>query len=217
MLNLQLRLTARARPRLLFLGAHCDDIEIGCGATALELLKRYPHAAIDWVVFSSDKARAAEANRAVQLLFGSAPKPRVTIASFRNSFFPSQTAEIKAYFERLKRTMSPDVVFTHFREDLHQDHRVIGELTWNTFRDHLVLEYEIPKYDGGLGSPNVFVPITRRLMQKKISVLMKAFGTQRNKQWFSPETFQGLMRLRGIECNSPSGYAEAFYGRKLIL
>jgi LmbE family N-acetylglucosaminyl deacetylase len=216
-LNLELGVKGRGRPRLLFIGAHCDDIEIGCGGAALELIARYPHASIDWVVLSSDKTRAAEARKAVRLLFGAASKPRVDIQEFRNSYFPTQAAEIKEFFEELKRRVTPDVVFTHFREDLHQDHRVIGELTWNTFRNHLILEYEIPKYDGGLGSPNVFVPLSRRVMEKKIAVLMKVFGTQRSKQWFTPDTFRGLMRLRGIECNAPDGYAEAFYGRKLVI
>ena len=136
---------------------------------------------------------------------------------FRGAFFPAEAPAIKEYFEELKAAISPDVVFAHCREELHQDHRIVGELTWNTFRNHLVLEYEIPKYDGGLGSPSVFVPLTRSTVRRKVEVLMKAFRSQHSKSWFTPETFQGLMRLRGIECNAPDGYAEAFYSRKLVL
>ena len=202
--------------RLLLIGAHCDDIEIGCGGTVCELLERYPDAQVDWVVLSSDRERAAEARAAARLLMGAGRNRRVSLQRFRNSFFPSQSAKIKKWFEGLKK-IEPDIVFAHHREDLHQDHRVIGELVWNTFRDHLVLEYEIPKYDGGLGSPNVFVPLRRATVERKIGTLMKVFGSQRSKRWFTEDTFSGLMRLRGVECNAEEGFAEAFYGRKLFL
>ena len=139
------------------------------------------------------------------------------VKGFRNSFFPAQIAAIKEFFEELKDGVAPHLVFTHHRDDLHQDHRVLGELTWNTFRDHLVLEYEVPKYDGGLGSPGIFVPLRPAVVRKKVAVLMSAFGTQRSKRWFTPDTFRGLMRLRGVECNAPSGFAEAFHARKLVL
>jgi LmbE family N-acetylglucosaminyl deacetylase len=201
----------------LFLGAHCDDIEIGCGGTVLELLARYPNAVIDWIVLSSGKARAAEARRAAKLFLAGARKARVTIKDFRDGFFPMEAAEIKEYFEDTKRSVSPDVVFTHHRDDLHQDHRIVGELTWNTFRDHLILEYEIPKYDGGLGSPNVFVPLTRPSADRKIEIVTKAFESQRSRAWFSADTFNALLRLRGIECNAPHGMAEAYYARKAVI
>jgi len=141
----------------------------------------------------------------------------VVIKDFRDCLFPSQTVEIKQCVEEVKRSADPDVVFAHFRDDLHQDHRVVGEVVWNTFRNHVVLEYEIPKFDGGLGSPSVFVPVSRAAMKRKIALLMKSFPSQLDRSWFTPDTFQGLMRLRGIECNSPTGYAEAFYSRKLVL
>jgi len=216
-LKLDFDLAARGEPRFLFLGAHCDDIEIGCGGTVLELLARYPKASVDWVVLSSGKTRAAEARRAAKLFLAGAGKPRVTIKDFRDSFFPSEAAAIKEYFEEMKRDLRPDVVFTHHRADLHQDHRIVGELTWNTFRDHLILEYEIPKYDGDLGSPNVFVPVTRRSADRKIEILMEIYASQRSKAWFSADTFKALLRLRGIECNAPHGTAEAYYARKITI
>ena len=145
------------------------------------------------------------------------PQPVISIQEFRNAYFPSEASAIKDHFEELKGRVSPDVVFTHHRDELHQDHRVAGELTWNTFRDHLILEYEIPKYDGGLGSPSVFVPLPASTVKRKVNLPMRVFTTQHGKRWFTPETFQALMRLRGIECNAQSGYAEAFYSRKLVL
>jgi LmbE family N-acetylglucosaminyl deacetylase len=216
-LKLDFDVTGRGQPRFLFLGAHCDDIEIGCGGTVLELLARYPKAAVDWIVLSSGKARAAEARRAAKLFLAGASKPRVTIKDFRNGFFPSEIAAIKEYFEEIKRSITPDVIFTHHRDDLHQDHRIVGELTWNTFRDHLILEYEIPKYDGGLGSPNFFVPLTRPAADRKIKILLKTFESQRSKGWFSADAFNALLRLRGIECNAADGIAEAYYARKIAM
>lgn len=203
--------------RLLFLGAHADDVEIGCGGTVVELLRRHRDAHVRWVVLSSEGKRKAEARRAARSLLRGLPGPEVVVEEFRGAYFPSQIAEIKDLFERLKRGPSPDLVFTHFRDDLHQDHRVVAELTWNTFRDHAILEYEIPKYDGGLGSPSVFVPLPPAAVRRKVDLLMRVFASQHDKPWFTRETFLGLMRLRGIECNAPSGYAEAFYARKLVL
>ena len=217
MLDFLLNLPKGRAPRFLFIGAHCDDIEIGCGGTVIELLKTYPDAEVHWVVLSSGTVRAREARQASQALLRGVHNARVTIKDFRECVFPSQMVEIKQFFEEMKRMMPPDVVFAHHRDDLHQDHRVVGELAWNTFRDHVILEYEIPKFDGGLGSPSVFVPVSQAAMKRKIALLMKVFGSQHGKPWFTPDTFQGLMRLRGIECNAPSGYAEAFYSRKLIL
>lgn len=201
----------------MFIGAHCDDIEIGCGGTVIELLRRYPDASVHWVVLSSEGERKQEAQRAAHSLLRNVRDRTILIKEFRGSYFPSEVPVIKDCFEQLKSISKPDVIFTHYRDDLHQDHRIVGELTWNTFRDHLILEYEIPKYDGGLGSPSVFVPISPAAVKRKVSLLMRVFKTQLTKRWFTPDTFQGLMRLRGIESNAPSGYAEAFYLRKLVL
>jgi LmbE family N-acetylglucosaminyl deacetylase len=169
-----------------------------------------------WVVFSAGGKRSVEAQRSAGSFLRGAAKRIVQIHDFRGSFFPSQEAAIKELFEELKAVFQPDVIFTHYREDRHQDHRVISNLTWNTFRNHLILEYEIPKYDGDLGQPNCFVPVGAGACRKKISGLMRWFRTQSNKHWFSEDTFLGLMRLRGIECASPTRYAEAFYARKVV-
>jgi LmbE family N-acetylglucosaminyl deacetylase len=217
MIDLGLRLPRGRAPVFLFLGAHCDDIEIGCGGTVIELLKAYPAAQVHWVVLSSGARREKEARRAVSLMLKKARNPEIAVKDFRGSYFPSESVAIKDYFEELKRQVAPDVIFTHMREEFHQDHRVVGELTWNTWRNHFILEYEIPKYEGGLGSPAVFVPLPQATVRRKVELLMKVFESQLDKQWFTPSTFEGLMRLRGIECNAPSGFAEAFYCRKLVL
>lgn len=203
--------------KVLCLGAHCDDIEIGCGGTVLALLERNPGLAVDWVVFSSDAVREREARASAADFLGSGAGHRVIVQQFRNSYFPSCVAEIKPFIEQLKADSRPDLVLTHHRGDFHQDHRVLGELTWNSFRDHLVLEYEIPKYDGDLGRPNVFVPLPQRLRERKVSLILRHFTSQQDKQWWSADTFNALTRLRGIECNAPEGHAEAFFGPKISL
>lgn len=202
--------------KILCLGSHSDDIEIGCGGTILRLLAENPDRAITWVVFSSNDEREKEARDSAALYLDKAKHSEVIVKRFRDGFFPFDGPQIKELFEELKR-VSPDLILTHNRKDAHQDHRAIAELTWNTFRNHLVLEYEIPKYDGDMGQPNVFVPLEPEIYQRKVDYLMQAFGSQRSKRWFQRETFLALMRLRGMECNAPSGYAEAFYGRKLVL
>jgi LmbE family N-acetylglucosaminyl deacetylase len=216
-----LRLHFEQRPRrtlqILCLGAHSDDIEIGCGGTLLELLRTRRDLEFHWVVFSSGADRDREARRSAGLFLKGAASQNVDVLNFRNSFFPHEGSKLKEFFEDLKARLSPDLILTHTRNDLHQDHRVINELTWNTWRNHLILEYEIPKYDGDLGSPNFFVPFDRKISERKIKYLMACFATQRNKQWFSRDTFQGLMRIRGIEANSPGRFAEGFYSRKLVL
>ena len=201
--------------RVLCVGAHSDDIEIGCGGLILALLKGGRRVAVDWVVFSAPGERAREARRGASLFLKRAAQARVQIHGFQDGFFPYEP-RIKETFESLKQTR-PDVVFTHYRQDRHQDHRVLSDLAWNTFRDHLVLEYEIPKFDGDLGTPNCFLPLDRATALRKAAYLQRAFGTQRDKHWFSEETFMGLMRLRGMECRAPGGYAEAFYARKVVL
>ena len=203
--------------KILCLGAHSDDIEIGCGASVLRLAAEYPSAQFHWVVFSAVGVRIPEAQRGFELFVKNAAPGSPILKSFQDGFMPFVGAEVKAAFEELKRIVSPDLVFTHNRKDAHQDHRLLAEFTWNTFRDHSILEYEIPKYDGDLGQPNVFIPISLEAAQVKVAHIIDAFESQRVKRWFQPETFMSLMRLRGMECNSPSGYAEAFYGRKIVL
>ncbi|MGZ8696751.1 MAG: PIG-L deacetylase family protein [Gaiellaceae bacterium] len=203
--------------RILCLGAHCDDIEIGCGGTLLRLLEAHANLRVDWVVFSSDARRAAEAQAAAAAFLDRAAETNVAVEDFRGRFFPYIAIELKEYFDRLGAEVLPDVVFTHHGQDLHQDHRLVSELTYNTFRDHLILEYEIPKYDGDIGRPNVFVQLEASHCQRKADTIYQVFESQREKHWFSKETFLSTLRLRGIESKAPGGYAEAFYCRKLVL
>lgn len=200
---------------VLCLGAHCDDIEIGCGGTMLRLARERPDVSVHWVVFGSDTVRAREARDSASRFLGGVRHKTVTVKDFKNSFFPYCGEQIKESFEQLKGEVAPDIIFTHSREDLHQDHRIVSELTWNTFRDHLILEYEIPKYDGDLGRPNLFVSLTDKEWQEKIDLILASFESQKNKRWFTRDTFQSIMRLRGVESNSPSGYAEGFSCRKV--
>ncbi len=216
MLQLSLDRAASKPLTVLCLGAHSDDIEIGCGGTVLRLAEQYAGAVFHWVVFSAAGIRETEARRAAMLFAAGGDLRGPLLKSFRDGFLPFAGAEVKEVFEELK-AISPDLIFTPSRNDAHQDHRTIAELTWNTFRDHWILEYEIPKYDGDLGQPGVYVPLEKRLSQKKVEYIMEAFQSQHGKRWFEESTFLSLLRLRGIECNSPSGYAEAFYCRKLVL
>ena len=200
---------------VLCLGAHCDDIEIGAGATLRALVSNQPNLRVHWVIFSSTEQRAAEARASAHDFLSGADQIEVQLRTFTDGFFPADFAAIKRSFEELKKDAQPDLIFTHQRDDRHQDHRVISDLTWNTFRDHLVLEYEVPKYDGDLGHPNCFVPVEDEHRQFKIDALMRHYASQRAKDWFTPETFNALMRIRGVECRSRTGYAEAFYARKI--
>ena len=202
--------------QVLCLGAHSDDIEIGCGGAILQLARQYPECAFHWAVFSATGPRAEEARRAAARFAGSRLRTLV-LQEFRDGFMPFEGARVKEVFEELKQTVSPDLIFTHQPRDAHQDHRQICELTWNTFRNHLILEYEIPKYDGDMGQPSVFMPLSPEVRDQKVQFLMESFPSQSVKSWFSPETFLGLMRLRGMECAAPDGYAEAFYCRKLVI
>jgi LmbE family N-acetylglucosaminyl deacetylase len=202
---------------VLAVGAHADDIEIGCGGTLLSLAAAHPQAELVWVVLSADGARADEARASAAAFAAGFASSRVVVEDFRDSFFPYSGGDVKACFEKLKLDLSPDVVFTHQRSDLHQDHRVVCELTWNTFRNHLILEYEIPKYDGDLGAPNVFVELDEAVATRKLELLMTHFASQRSKHWFTEDLFRALMRLRGMEANSPTLLAEAFYCRKLVI
>jgi LmbE family N-acetylglucosaminyl deacetylase len=214
---LPLSLPAGRSLRVLALGAHSDDIEIGCGGTLMTLLRRHPGSQVRWVVFSAAGVRADEARRSAEAFLQAAGSHEVSIGTFRDGFMPYDGAAVKEHFETLKDADQPDVIFTHRLEDRHQDHRLLAELTWNTFRDHLVLEYEIPKYEGDLGQPNVFVPLEPPVWQRKVELLMSVFGTQRSKRWFTEDLFTGLMRLRGMEAGLAGGCAEAFYARKLRL
>jgi LmbE family N-acetylglucosaminyl deacetylase len=202
---------------ILCLGAHCDDIEIGCGGTVLKLLEGRPAVRVDWVVFSSDAGRAEEARASADAFLAGAASATVRVEEFRARYFPFVGAEIKEYFDSLGAEVSPDIVFTHLGDDLHQDHRLLSQLAYNTFRDHLILEYEIPKYDGDLPRPNAYVQLDERHCEQKVETICRIFESQAGKHWFSPETFKATLRLRGIECKSPSGYAEAFRCRKLVL
>lgn len=207
----------RNDPLLVFLGAHSDDIEIGALATILELKSAYPGANVVWVVLGASGVRADEARASAEHCCKGFRSSRILTHSVRDGHFPSNLTALKDAFEALKEFGAPDLVLTHYRDDAHQDHRAVADVTWQTFRDHTILEYEIPKYDGDLGRPNVFSPVSKATMEEKLKVLESFFGSQRQRSWFTRDTFVSLMRLRGIECNSESGYAEAFYARKILL
>jgi LmbE family N-acetylglucosaminyl deacetylase len=214
MLRLPLTGGERRAERVLCLGAHCDDIEIGCGGTLLRLAEEGLAEAC-WVIFSSDPERAEEARAGAEVFLAGAGVRNVVIHSFRDGHLPLAWGEAKAACERIKREFSPDLVFTHYRNDLHQDHRVVSELTWNTFRDHLVLEYEIPKYDGDLGNPNFFVCLDEERARRKARGILSCYRSQAGKAWMDEQAFLALMRLRGVECNAPGRYAEGFHCRKI--
>jgi LmbE family N-acetylglucosaminyl deacetylase len=202
--------------RILCLGAHCDDIEIGCGGTILKFLNRYHDVKVDWIVFSSNAQRADEAYNSAYCFLAEAKFKNIVIKRFRDGFLPFKGSVIKNYFEKLKSDITPDLIFTHYRHDLHQDHRFISELTWNTFRDHCIFEYEIPKYDGDLGSPNFFVHLDEPTVQSKVQSILENFKSQTSKKWFGEDTFFSILRIRGMESNAPSKYAEGFYCRKIV-
>ena len=210
-------LNKRKPLRLLCLGAHCDDIEIGCGGTILKLTAASGRIEVRWVVFSSDERRKREALRSAEGFLCDVGTKKISIHGLRDGFFPYLGAELKERFEELKAEVAPDLILTHYRQDLHQDHRLISELTWNTFRNHFILEYEIPKYDGDFGSPNVFVPLDKSTCRRKLDNIFDAFQSQRKKHWFSRELFSSILKLRGMEAKACSGYAEGFYCRKAVL
>ena len=200
---------------ILCLGAHSDDIEIGAGGAILNWIASGAEVSIDWCVLSAPGARADEARASAMDFLQGAARSDIHLGDFRDGYMPAERDAVKDWVEGLKRLTPPDVVLTHTREDAHQDHRLVSKLTWNTFRDHLILEYEIPKWDGDLGRPNVYAPLTEKTLARKIELLHRHFGTQRSKAWFDDETFRALARLRGVECRER--YAEAFYARKLLL
>ncbi len=202
---------------VLCLGSHADDIEIGCGGTILRLLELNPQLTVYWVVLSGSDVRAGEARRSAERFLEEAAESRIITKSFRDSFFPYCGEEIKEFFFELQSQVSPDLILTHRREDMHQDHRVVSELTWNTFRRHQILEYEIPKYEGDLGTPNVFVPLSQATAQEKVDAIVESFPSQADKPWFTADTFWSLMRIRGIEANADSQFAEGLYCRKMSI
>src|ERR1700722_18391275 len=214
MLRVQLPSTSQNPRRVLCLGAHSDDIEIGCGATILRLIEQDPATKFYWLVFSASPVRRKEAKISANLFLKGAARKTIKVLNYRDGFFPYNGAKIKQEFERLK-SFDPGIVLTHTRHDLHQDHRLINELTGNTFRDHFVLEYEIPKYDGDLGSPNFFVHLEDAHARRKVEILLHAFASQRKKHWFTEDLFRGLMRIRGMESNDPGKLAEGFYCRNI--
>jgi LmbE family N-acetylglucosaminyl deacetylase len=201
---------------VLCLGAHSDDLEIGCGGAILYLTRTNPNLTVHWIVFSGSGQRGVEARQSADQFLAGAGSKQIIVKEYRDGFFPYTGGQIKDEFESLKKTISPDLIFTHCRHDLHQDHHLINELTWNTFRDHLILEYETPKYDGDLGAPNLFVPLDDDIVRQKIGILLSVFRSQAGKHWFSDDLFRSLMRLRGMEC-AHRGYAEAFHVRKLMV
>lgn len=216
MIQLKLPVCNRSPFKILCLGAHSDDLEIGCGGTILKLLSENENIHVHWTVFSAENTRAEEARESAQKFLAGAARTEIELEKFRDGFFPYDGGEIKTFFEKLKVRFNPDLILTHYQHDLHQDHRLINELTWNTFRDHLILEYEIPKYDGDVGNPNVFVNLDEEICRRKIAYIIESFRTQSTRTWFTEDLFLSLLRLRGLESNSPHKYAEGFYCRKTV-
>lgn len=205
------------RLSVLCLGAHSDDIEIGAGGTILQWIGAGIRLEVHWCVLSALGERAAEAEASAAAFLGGASCTKVELGEFKDSFFPYEGSKLKQYFAMLKSRVNPDIILTHRKDDAHQDHREVCQLTWNTFRDHLILEYEVPKWDGDLAQPNGYIPLAAKLLERKIELLIANFGSQRSKDWFDAETFRGLARLRGIECRASEGYAEAFVLHKVRL
>ena len=203
--------------RILAIGCHADDIEIGCGGTILTLIDSLPSVEVCWVVLSARGERADEARKSAEAFLGGAARAEVIVHDYRDGFLPYLGGDVKQVFEDLKPRFVPDLIFTHYLDDRHQDHRLAAELTWNTFRDHLILEFEIPKYDGDFGSPNVFVGLSEAVAAEKVRLLLEHFQTQRDRRWFTDDLFYAVLRIRGMEANSASRFAEGFYGRKVVL
>jgi LmbE family N-acetylglucosaminyl deacetylase len=212
-----LRLTKSEPLRILCLGAHCDDIEIGCGGTIIKLTAMQRELEMRWIVFCSGEQRREEALRSADVFLKNVAKRKVIVHSFKDGFLPYVGGEVKEEFEQLKNEFSPDVILTHYRHDLHQDHRLVSELTWNTYRSHLILEYEIPKYDGDFGSPNIFVELDEAVCHRKVATIVGGFPSQSDKQWFSRDLLLSVLRIRGVEANARTGFAEGFYCRKAML
>jgi LmbE family N-acetylglucosaminyl deacetylase len=217
MLTLSIPHSSDGSLKILCLGAHSDDIEIGCGGAILKLLRDHENVQVHWVVFSGEGERTGEALGSAADFLAATGEKQIVVKDFKGSFFPHSGCEIKEYFEEIKKDFAPDIIFTHYRHDLHQDHRVINELTWNTFRNHFILEYEIVKYDGDIGQPNFFVHLDEDLCRRKIDTILKQFKSQSYRTWFTEDAFYAILRLRGIESNSPGKYSEGFYCRKALI
>lgn len=209
----KLELRNNKKLKLLCIGAHSDDIEIGCGGSILKILEKYDIASVFWIVFSSDDIRKKEAEESAGLFLKDAKNKIVKIESYRDGFLHYSGEEIKEIFEGMKKSFNPDLIFTHNHNDGHQDHRLLSELTWNTFRNHMILEYEIPKYDGDFGRPNFFIPLEEKRVNRKNEIILNCFKSQINKHWFCEDLFNSVLRIRGME--SASMYSEAFYARKI--
>lgn len=216
MRSLKLQLPSTESLNILAFGAHCDDIEIGCGGTLLKMIETYPVKQVSWIVFASNPVRREEALSSARQFLEGVVHQNIIVLEYRDAFLNFSALEIKEEFERIKNSFQADLIFTHYRDDRHQDHRLISDLTWNTFRNHLILEYEIPKYDGDLGIPHCFSHLNKAQAEKKVEILLSAFTSQRDKHWFDQETFLALMRIRGLE-SAAEKYAEAFYSRKWLL
>jgi len=209
-------LNKESKINILCLGAHSDDIEIGCGGTILRILQEFDNICVKWIVFSALNDRKTEAVQSAKNFLNNVKKQNVIIKDYKENYFPFIGDKIKDYYDEIKYNFNPDIIFTHYKNDAHQDHKIISDITWNTFRNHMILEYEIPKYDGDFGSPNLFIKLPENVCQKKINYIMNNFKTQKRKNWFTDDTFWALLRLRGMEAKSPSKYAEAFYCKKII-
>ncbi len=217
MINLHFNFDKDKGLKLLFFGAHCDDIEIGCGGTILKIINQYKISEIKWVVFASNEDRKKEAIIGANYFLDKVQHKEIIVLDYKDAFLNQSAFDIKEYFESLKKKFDPDIVFTHYRHDRHQDHRLISDLTWNTFRNHLVLEYEIPKYDGDLGQPNFFFKLTEKEASQKVKFIIDSYSSQAQKHWFDEETFLSLMRIRGLESANTAKYSEAFFSRKVIM
>lgn len=202
--------------QIVCIGAHCDDIEIGCGGSLVALSQAYPLSHFHCWVFSGNAARAAESRACLTQLLD-AERFTLQVFDHRDGYFPAQWAQVKERLATLSQTINADLVFTHTARESHQDHRVLAELTWNHFRRHTVLEYEIAKYEGDLGRANFYIPLSTEQFEAKLSALLSAFPSQASKGWFTRNTFEAIARLRGVESHATSGYAEAFRARKSVL
>jgi LmbE family N-acetylglucosaminyl deacetylase len=215
---LRLALSAGGQPlRVLCVGAHCDDIEIGCGGTLLQLQQTSAPLTIDWAILSGTQERRSEAISSMEQFVAPRHRGSLTFGDLPDANFPADYSGAKAFFSSLRSNANPDLVFCHARDDAHQDHRIVNEMTWGAFRDHCILEYEIMKWDGDLGRPNAYVPLDPEQAEAKVALLMSAYGSQRSRDWFTPDAFRAVMRIRGLECRAPSGLAEGFVARKLLL
>jgi LmbE family N-acetylglucosaminyl deacetylase len=217
MLKITLEKKKGMYPKVLCLGAHCDDIEIGCGGTIMNLIDEYKNIEFYLVVFCSTQEREQESYKSFEFLLKKVHKKTINIFNLKDGFIPYQKDTVKDIFEILKKTFTPDLILTHYRDDRHQDHRTISDLTWETYRDNLILEYEIPKYDGDFGTPNFFVELSETTCHQKVDSILQAYTSQRNKHWFTEDVFFAMARLRGMEACAKSKYAEAFYCRKIVL